>query len=86
MKFWLVAEPVCFGCADVVWKIYSEDAILAEYWEYWSTKMIAKNFPEMTYKRCIEDWVTVNWAIPATEAQLLNIITVNEKPNDYSNC
>jgi len=47
-------------------EVYSEDMIINEYWKYWSSKMVDKygdNNELLTRRNCIEDWVTVNWAI-----------------------
>ena len=81
MRFWLIAEPVGKG-SEPVWKVYSDDAILAEYWEYWLGKMTehnAKNdIPEGTGVNplnCIDDWTMVNWAVQATPENLANILT-----------
>jgi len=41
----------------------TEEQILAEYWEYWCAQMIRVGKSGlMTKERCIEDWITVNWA------------------------
>lgn len=81
MRFWLIAEPVGSG-DEPVWKIYSDDAILAEYWTYWVEKMTQyntnNNIPEGTGVnplRCIDDWTMVNWAVEATPEALLNILS-----------
>lgn len=61
MKYW------CHnGEGDSV-AVYSEDEIIDEYWEIWSTAMIKKYGKEefeKTWSRqdCIDDWVVVNWA------------------------
>lgn len=81
MNYWLYSEPVG-GSSEAVWLVYSEDAILAHYWEYWLSKMTDHNtilsIPEGTGinpRRCIDDWVTIHWAVPATAENLLNIIS-----------
>lgn len=81
MRFWLIAEPVGKG-DEAVWKIYSDDAILAEYWEYWLRKMTdfnaINNIAEGTGVNplnCIDDWTVVNWAVAATPENLLNILS-----------
>jgi hypothetical protein len=42
----------------------TEDQIIEQYYKYWSMKMI-ENCPgePITRERCIEDWVTVHWAM-----------------------
>ena len=42
----------------------TEDQILEEYWDYWCGRMRHVHKEDMISKeRCIEDWITVNWAI-----------------------
>lgn len=46
--------------------IYTEAEIIEEYWHYWSAKMVGKfgnDNPVITIENCIQDWITVNWAI-----------------------
>lgn len=81
MNYWLFAEPIGES-SEPVWMIYSDDAVLAEYWETWSTQGMAwnaeRNFDPGTGinpRRCIDDWVTTHWAVPATAESLLNIIS-----------
>lgn len=81
MRFWLIAEPAG-NSEEPVWKIYSDDAILAEYWEYWLSKMTdyntINNIAEgtgVTPINCIEDWTVVNWAVLATDENLANILS-----------
>lgn len=81
MRHWLFAEPAGES-SEPIWSIYSDDAILAEYWTYWVDKMTRFNIstyrPEGTGVsplRCIDDWVTTHWAVPATPENLLNIIS-----------
>lgn len=80
MNYWLFAEPV--GNTDEsVWKIYSDTAIISEYWDDWMQKGLAFNkahglkpYEGVTKERCIDDWVVVHWAIPAKPEYLLKII------------
>jgi hypothetical protein len=81
VRFWLLAEPIGES-SEPVWKIYSDDAILAEYWETWMTKGIAYNKANgheegagINPLRCIDDWIVVNWAVPATPESLLQILS-----------
>jgi hypothetical protein len=81
MRYWIFVEPVG-DSSEPVWKIYSDDAILAEYWETWKRQGVAYNnangFEEylgVSPLRCIEDWVVVHWAVAATRENLLNIIS-----------
>lgn len=55
---------ICYPTADGdVTEILTEDEIIAQYYTYWSTKMI-QNCPSepITRERCIEDWCIVHWA------------------------
>lgn len=77
----MYAEPVK-GSSEPVWLVYSNDAILAEYWEHWLTKMNEFNKKHGVDEnkgcnplQCIDDWVTVHWAVPANIENLLNIIS-----------
>ena len=81
MNYWLFAEPAGES-SEPVWMIYSDDAILATYWETWKTQGIAYNKRHgleehngISPPRCIDDWVTIHWAVPATPENLLNIIS-----------
>ena len=64
MKLYEIAYPSEDG--DVV-EILTEDEIIAQYYTYWSTKMI-QNCPNepITRERCIEDWCVVHWATEVT--------------------
>jgi hypothetical protein len=61
MKCYEIAYPDELG-NDVV-EVLTEDEIIAQYYTYWSTKMI-QNCPgeAITRERCIEDWCVVHWA------------------------
>lgn len=46
---------------------YDEDRILNEYFYYWSEEMKKVGLSDKISKeRCIEDWITVNWATKET--------------------
>ena len=81
MRHWLIVEPAG-SSSEPVWSIYSDDAILASYWEYWLAKGIQYNREQgleegngLNPLRCIDDWVTINWAVVATPENLVNILT-----------
>lgn len=81
MRHWLFAEPAG-GSSEPIWMIYSDDAILATYWEIWMQQGMAYNREHgleegngINPLRCIDDWVVVHWAVPATAENLLNIIS-----------
>jgi hypothetical protein len=45
--------------------IYSEEEILAEFWEFWSKEMRGNGYAELINKQaCIDDWCALNWAQP----------------------
>jgi hypothetical protein len=61
MRYWKTIHPDENG--NVVVGIYSDRDILDKYWEYWKRKMSLVNKEHLINKeRCIEDWVTDNWA------------------------
>ena len=75
MKYWIYVEPASETSMLPVWTILSEKAILAQYWDYWYDRMrLAGHGAEISEQRCIEDWVTVHWAVEATPESLLRII------------
>lgn len=76
MRYWIYAEPVNEKCVEPIFQIFSDKAILASYWEYWCKQMRKVNkAEEMTEANCIDDWVTVHWAVLATTESLLRIIS-----------
>lgn len=90
MTHWLIAEPV--GCgSEPVWKIYSEQAIIEEYWTYWERQGRAYNkangldqYEGITTSRCIDDWIVIHWATRATPETLLRIIGAPKQQNSES--
>lgn len=45
--------------------VYSENEILAEYWDLWTTEMKGAGFAnQISKERCIDDWCMVHWATP----------------------
>ena len=86
-KHYIFCEPAGRS-SDPIWLIYSEDAIISEYWESWKKKGIqynrAHNKPDnegLDPNRCIEDWVVVHWAVEATPENLLRIIGAPKQQN-----
>ena len=73
MRAWDYIEPKPDGTVKTVRK--TEADILADYWPFWSLRatLHAAKFGipvcEMgiEMERCIEDWVTVHWAVEVTE-------------------
>jgi len=81
MNHWLIVEPIG-ETSEPLWMVYSDDAILAEYWQTWMQQGTSYNIKHgldegtgINPLRCISDWVTVHWAIPATPESLINIIS-----------
>jgi len=90
MQHFLITEPIG-NTSQPVWKIYSEEAIIAEYWETWQRQGEAYNrahglskYTGITTTRCIEDWIVINWAVEATPNELLKIIQAPNPQNSKS--
>lgn len=44
--------------------VYSEEEIVAEFWEFWTTEMKGNGFKDLiSRENCIQDWVAYNWAV-----------------------
>lgn len=70
MKYWTIAYPGLSG--EPLVETLSEDEIIAEYYPYWSSKMIEKYGKEQFEKTwcerdCISDWVIIHWAEESDE-------------------
>lgn len=75
MRYWMHAEPATALSSEPVWTIVSDKAILASYYDHWVDRM--KNAGKdalISTENCIQDWVTVHWAVEATPEALLRII------------
>lgn len=81
MKYWMYVTPA--GDSSLpIWTIYSEAAIIAEYWDEWYRNAISYNLDndrdrlaDITQENCIEDWIVINWAMPATADTLAEILS-----------
>lgn len=80
-EYYIYTEPAG-SSAHPVHHILSGNAILAEYWPYWSAKMVeAKLLTQgelvanyhILAMECIEDWCTIHWAAKATKETLANM-------------
>jgi hypothetical protein len=64
-RVWYYNELIDDGdvVQDVVMNKTEED-ILKDYWDYWSSRMKSHGKPESDINRenCIEDWIHVYWA------------------------
>lgn len=62
MKLYEIGYPDENG-NDIV-EILTEDEVLSSYWDYWTTRMREVGREHLISKeRCIEDWVTIHWAM-----------------------
>lgn len=76
MRYWIYCEPVNEQCVEPVFHVLSDRAILAEYWDYWSSTMRAVGREsQISENNCITDWTATHWAVPATTESLLRIIS-----------
>ena len=61
MKYWTIVFPGEHG--QHVQETWSEDQIIASYWDYWCGKMTnVKKTELISRERCIDDWCVVHWA------------------------
>lgn len=66
MKYWTIVFPGESG--QHVQETWSEDQIIKSYYAYWFHKMCEANKHDLiSNERCIEDWVTVHWAMETDE-------------------
>jgi len=50
---------------EVTKVVMSEQEILADYWDYWCTRMKEVGHADLINKEsCIDDWCTLHWATP----------------------
>lgn len=67
MKTYICYEPA-IKRGDPEERILTEDQIIAEYWDYWCSQMRKVSKEDMiSRERCIEDWITVHWAMEVTK-------------------
>lgn len=67
MKFWTIVYPDVTESGQEYdhWETLSEQEILDQYYDYWSSKMILPWFngnEDISKEKCIEDWCIVHWA------------------------
>jgi hypothetical protein len=72
MKYWQIWYQNKAG-KDIT-RIMSDDEVIAEYWDYWYSKMISKfgkDHVDNNYSKleCIEDWAVTNWAVEIMEVK-----------------
>ena len=77
MKIWSYIYPGEYG--GIIEVFLTENEILHNYWPFWKSAMI-KKFGEghelITEEHCIDDWITVNWAMEVIDGKT----NLNEKP------
>lgn len=74
MRYWIYCEPVG-ETAEAVWQVWSDAAILADYYERWCGLMYkTRRESQICEFNCITDWVATHWASPATPETLHKII------------
>lgn len=75
MRYWITVEPVSADSAEPVYTILSDKAILAQYYDYWCSRMEAVHKGHLiNEEECISDWAIVHWAEEATLDTLKKII------------
>jgi hypothetical protein len=92
MNYWIYSEPASANCTEPVYHILSERAVIGRYWKEWYVKHVTKNllardgmYTELTLENFIKDWVTENWAVPATTEALEKILSAPNPQNLRAN-
>jgi hypothetical protein len=74
MRYWMYCEPVG-DTAEAAWHVWSDAAILADYWTQWCELMHkAGRESQISENNCVTDWAATHWATPATPENLQRII------------
>ena len=74
----MYCEPVGES-SEAVWQVWSDKAILADYWTSWCELMHkAGRESQISENNCITDWAASHWANPATHENLQRIIQASE--------
>lgn len=79
MKYYVYVEPAG-NSSETVYTIMSELAILAQYWDYWYSRAqqvvgaLEGLSTEQLQQRCVEDFCTIHWAVPATPEHLTQLL------------
>ncbi|WP_249370118.1 hypothetical protein, partial [Actinomyces sp. 186855] len=65
MKLISFIEPHYLDPKIIVEVVLTEDEVLDVYWDYWKDKMEKAEKPShlITESNCIEDFITVHWAV-----------------------
>jgi len=80
MNYWMYSTPA--GNSGIpIWTIYSEDAIIADYWDTWRKGMVEQNiendldpYHDISTENCIEDWICTHWAMPVDAGCMSEIL------------
>lgn len=76
MRYWIITEPVSATSSEPVYFIYSDQAVIDEYWNYWTGRMKQVGKEHMLDREtCIMDWATVHWAQEATPELLTRVVS-----------
>ena len=76
----MYCEPVG-NTSEAVWQVWSDAAILADYWTCWCELMHkAGRESQISKNNCITDWAATHWAEPATQENLQRIISAPKGP------
>lgn len=68
MKSWSYLEPSSAPNVEPVTITMTENEILERFYPQWVQQMMAAGHTEgITPMACIEDWIVVHWATPATK-------------------
>lgn len=60
---WTYWVPGSEECDVEIQYVYTERAILREYWQQWVQQMCKANKQHLiSEEHCIEDWIVLNWA------------------------
>lgn len=67
-NYWMYVEPIG-NPPQPSYIIMSEEAILAQYYEYWQSRLVVTGRADKANdpRACIQDWILAYWAIPATK-------------------
>jgi len=75
MRYWTIVTPADTKSCTPIYETLSETEILEQYWDYWSSRMIAK-YGEDEFHRtwskqdCIDDWCIIHWAWESNDSEL----------------
>jgi hypothetical protein len=75
MPNWKFYEPADEKAKNTLMSVYSEKMIIDEYFPWWSQKMKSLGREErISHQNCIDDFVTIHWAMPTVEPPGVRLI------------